>query len=308
MILLYKNDILFLVINMNLRRWMKDIDDNKNLFSINMAGTHDCVTQYVQLSHIAKCQDRNIYEQLCLGIRGLDIRVKSKGSRLGMVHSFTKAFNKPNHFSAQMDMADVLEHCYRFLKENPSEAIVFQFKNDNGREMEKCFDNLYNTYIKGNEDKWFLENRVPSVSECRGRIVLIRRCKMADRDTYTDKNSGIDFSKWVEQDTAVPEPLILKTGKKSEMTFIIQDRYKYKPEPRWNECIKPFLDTMKPFNGTYIINYLSTAGGLKGPYNNSKYINPHFMDYPLDKENYYGMIYVDFPTAGLVEKIIATNF
>ena len=111
----------------------------------------------------------------------------------------------------------------------------------------------------------------------------------------------------MEQETAVPEPLTLKTSGENEITFIVQDRFKYKPIPRWNECIKPFLDTMTEFNGKYIINYLSTAGGFKGPYNNSKYINQKFMDYPLDSKKYYGMIYVDFPTKELVEKIITTN-
>lgn len=292
----------------NLCRWLENIDDNRDLLSLNLVGTHDCVTQYVQLSHIAKCQDRNIYEQLCLGVRGLDIRVRSRGSRLKMVHAFTKAFVNPSHFSAWMDMSDVLSHCYNFLKMNPSETIVFQFKNDSGKEMEKCFDNLFNTYIKGNEDKWYLENRVPFLGECRGKIVLIRRCKRADCAEYNDMNTGIDFSKWVEQDTAVPNPLTLRTSGENEAVFIVQDRYKYKPVLRWNECIKPFLDTMKPFDGTYVINYLSTAGGIKGPYNNSKYINPHFMDYPLDSGKYYGMIYVDFPTAELTKRIIKSNF
>lgn len=295
---------------MNLKNWMRDIADETDLFSLNMVGTHDCVTQYVQLSHLARCQDRNIYEQLCLGVRGLDIRVKPNGDRLGMVHAFTKAFVSPSHFSAWMDMADVLSHCYRFLNENPSEAIVFQFKDDRSDKYDRSesFDILYNTYIKGNEDKWYLKNKAPRLSECRGKIVLIRRCPMKDRAAYTDENTGIDFSKWEEQDTAVPTPLALKTSGAYEMTFVVQDRYKYKPVPRWKECIKPFLDTMKPFSGTYIINYLSTAGGLKGPYNNSKYINPQFMAYPLDKSKYYGMIYCDFPTAELVEKIISTNF
>lgn len=292
---------------MNLKSWMKDMDDNTDLFSLNLAGTHDSVTKYVQFSHISKCQELDIYEQLCLGIRGLDIRVQSRGDRLGMVHGIAKAFNKPGPFSPQMDMADVLEHCYRFLTENPSETIIFQFKNDSGKEMEKCFDNLFGTYIKGKENKWFLENRAPLLSECRGKIVLIRRCKMADRKEYTPKNTGIDFSKWVEQDTAVPEPLTLRTGGEKEMTFVIQDRYKYKPEPRWKDCIRPFLDSMKAFEGKYIINYLSTAGGLKGPYNNARYMNPKFMEYPLDGKKYYGMIYMDFPTAELVEKIISTN-
>ncbi|MGN1201808.1 MAG: hypothetical protein ACI4RF_00820, partial [Eubacterium sp.] len=180
--------------------------------------------------------------------------------------------------------------------------------NDSGKEQEKCFDNLYNTYIKGNEDKWFLENRSPALTECRGKIVLVRRCKTASGKEYSNLNTGIDFSRWEEQTLAVPNPLSLKTGGENEMTFIVQDRYKYKPQPRWKECIKPFLDTMKSFDGIYIINYLSTAGGFKGPYNNSKYINPKFMEYPLDSKKYYGMIYMDFPSARLVEKIIKTNF
>lgn len=313
MLFITKNVILNLVIKMNsekinLRKWMENIDDNRDLLSLNLVGTHDCVTQYVQLSYFARCQDRNIYEQLCIGVRGLDIRVKSKGNRLKMVHAFTKAFVKPSHLSAWMDMEDVLEHCYHFLDENPSETIVFQFKNDSGKEMEKCFDILYNTYIKADEDRWYLENRVPLLSECRGKIVLIRRCKMADREEYNAGNRGIDFSNWVEQVTVEPEPLTLKTGGENDVSFIILDRFKYKPVPRWSECIKPFLDRMKPFDGTYIINYLSTSGGLKGPYNNAKYINPEFMAYTLDSENYYGMIYVDFPTPELTEKIIRTNF
>lgn len=225
-----------------------------------------------------------------------------------MVHGVAKAFNTPNHFGKQMDLADVLEQCYRFLDENPSETIVFQFKNDSGKEMEHCFDILFHRYIKDNKSKWYLENRSPLMNEVRGKIILIRRCKMLQSNEYNPHNTGIDFSKWIEQDKPVPEPLTLKTGGENEMSFVIQDRYKYKPEPRWNDCIMPFLNTMTDFCGTYIINYLSTAGGLKGPYNNSKYINPAFMKYPLKKNTYYGMIYVDFPTEELVKKIIRTNF
>ncbi len=293
---------------MNLKSWMKNIDNNTEVLRLNLAGTHDSVTKYAQFSHLSKCQNLNIYEQLCIGIRGLDIRVQSRGSRLGMVHGVAKAFNTPNHFGKQMDLADVLEQCYRFLDENPSETIVFQFKNDSGKEMEHCFDILFHRYIKDNQSKWYLENRSPLMNEARGKIILIRRCKMLQSNEYNPHNTGIDFSKWIEQDKPVPEPLTLKTGGENEMSFVIQDRYKYKPEPRWNDCIMPFLDTMTDFCGTYIINYLSTAGGLKGPYNNSKYINPAFMKYPLKKNTYYGMIYVDFPTEELVEKIIRTNF
>lgn len=202
-------------------------------------------------------------------------------------------------------MGDVLSQCYRFLDENPSETIIFQFKNDSGKENEICFDNLFYTYIKGKEPYWYTENRIPKMSEARGKIILIRRCKMEPKADFSSKNTGIDFSAWVEQTEVTPEALPLLTG---NADFLILDRFKYKPEPRWNDVIKPFLDMMKPFNGKYIINYLSTAGGLKGPKNNAKYINARFMEYQLKKGYYYGTIYSDFPTRELVCKITETNF
>ena len=153
-----------------------------------------------------------------------------------------------------------------------------------------------------------MDNRSPYLDEARGKIIFIRRCKMDTTKGYDIGKTGIDFSNWVEQTTAVPQPLVLNTSGENEIKFIIQDRFKYKPEPRWNECIKPFLDSMNKWDGKYIINYLSTAGGLKGPYNNSKYINPKFLSYKLNKDYYYGTIYMDFPTKDLTTKIIETNF
>ena len=291
----------------DLCKWQAELDGSKPVLEYNLVGTHDSVTQYVQYSYITKCQNKNIYEQLCLGARMLDIRVASKGERLKMVHAFAKVFNTPNHFGKQMDLADVLSHCCRFLKENPSETIVFQFKNDNGKENEKCFDNLFYTYIKGNESKWFLENRIPTLDEARGKIILVRRCNMKDKEEFTPYNTGIDFSRWQEQDKVVPNPLSLQTNGLDNAVFVILDRYMYKPVPRWNECVKPFLDTAQPFNGKYILNYLSTAGGAKGPRRNAKYVNEQFMHYPLKKGNYYGIICCDFPTEELVRKIIETN-
>lgn len=295
--------------NINQKNWLSKIDDGTNLFVLNIPGTHDCVTKYVQFSHISRCQDKKIYEQLNMGVRALDIRVGAKKDRLVMLHGIAKAFDTPNKFGRQMDMDSVLAQCYKFLDENPGECIIFQFKNDSGKQMEQCFNNLFYTYISKNPKYWYCENRIPVLKEVRGKIVLIRRCAMdSSNREFTNLNTGIDFSRWVEQDTALPEALPLDTKSKDGARFIVQDRFKYKPKPRWSECIKPFLDKRTEFDGTYVICYLSTAGGIKGPYKNSVYINQKFLEYSLDKNNYYGTIYLDFPTDNLIKKIISLNF
>lgn len=291
------------------KNWMSHVSDDKCLLELNIPGTHDCVTQYVQLSYFAKCQSKNIYEQLMCGARALDIRVESRGDNLKMVHGITKAFNTPSHFSRQMDLEDVLSHCYRFLSENKSEAIVFQFKNDSRKEEEHCFDLLFRNYISKNPSFWFCENRIPKMSEVRGRIFLIRRCN-ADFSSkaYEIDNSGLDFSSWEEQITAEPNALALKTGNKNADEFVIMDRFKYKPEPHWLQAVKPFFDGCDKFSGVYKINYLSTAGGLKGPERNAKYTNKEFMKYELSREKYYGCVYMDFINEDISRKIIETNF
>lgn len=291
---------------MNLKSWMKGISEDKDIFSLNIVGTHDCTTQYVQLSKIAKCQDKSIYEQLNMGVRCLDVRVKPSGNRLMCVHSVCSVFVEPSHLSRKMELADVLEHCYRFLDENPSESIILQFKNDNNKHMEKCSKLLFNEYIKPNIDKWFIENHPPRMSEARGKIVLVRRCAMDKIDGADEL--GLDFSSWVEQDEAVPEPLILKSGSDNGISFVIQDRFKYNAEDKWSLCVKPFLDTAEGYSDFYIINYLSTAGGKLGPFGNAKIINDSFMKYELSQDKYYGIIYTDFPSVEQIEKITKTNF
>ncbi len=293
----------------NSKNWMKFIDDSQNLFALNIPGTHDCATKYVWVPFISQCQDMDIHSQLDMGVRALDIRVQSKGKRLALVHGYDKCLNSPQLFKNQMDMADVLYQCYKFLEENESETIIFQFKNDSGKEMKKCFNNLFYTYIRKNPNRWYLQNKIPTLEQVRGKIVLIRRCKMDNNNQeFNDSNTGIDFSHWVEQKTAQPHPLELSTNSVDDAVFVIQDRYKYNPQKKWYNCLKPFLDSSKPFDNKYIINYLSTAGGAKGINYNARYINEKFIGYPLVKGNYYGTVYVDFPTQELVDRIINLNF
>ena len=78
------------------------------------------------------------------------IRVRADGKCLTMVHGIFPAYNHSCHRANLMDMGDVLSQCYRFFRRMPrAKRWCSSLKNDNGKENEQCFDNLFYTYIKG---------------------------------------------------------------------------------------------------------------------------------------------------------------
>lgn len=295
--------------NINLSKWMEKISDDTKLFSLNIPAAHDCAANHIMIPSLFKCQDTDIYGLLSLGIRVLDLRVENENNNLVTVHRFARARVSSERKSETQNIGDILKHCKRFLEENPGETVVLQFKNDSEKHMEECFDIFYHRYLIKDKNLWFLENRIPCLGEVRGKIVLLRRCEIyCASKPYNAENSGIDLSRWINQSKRVPDSLSLETHSKDNDVFIIQDRYNYAPAARWSKCIKPFLDSRNAFDGKYILCYVSTAGGLKGPKKNAEYINSRLFDYEFDKGSYYGVIYFDFPTKEITKKIIEINF
>lgn len=295
--------------NINLSKWMEKVEDNTNLFSLDIPAAHDCAANHIMIPYLFKCQDTDIYGLLSLGVRVLDVRVASENDDLVTVHRFARAKISSERNAKTQNMAYIIKQCKRFLKENTGETVILQFKNDSEKNMENCFDILYKRYIRGEKDLWYLENRIPEIGEVRGKIVLLRRCDIYEKNKpYNAENSGIDLSRWVNQREKVPDSLQLETHSENNDVFIIQDRYNYRPAAKWRDCVKQFLDSRKEFDGNYILCYLSTAGGLGGPKKNAEYLNTKFYRYRLDGNKYYGVVYFDFPTKEITKKLIANNF
>ncbi|MGN1347355.1 MAG: phosphatidylinositol-specific phospholipase C domain-containing protein [Acutalibacteraceae bacterium] len=294
--------------NINLSKWMEKINDGRSILSLDIPGAHDCAANFIHMARMSKCQNTDIYGLLSLGIRALDVRVALRDNKLILVHGVHRAFVSPDKDARALEIDDIIKQIKRFLNENPSETVIFQFKNDNEKHMEDCFDILYDRYIAKENKLWFTENRIPQIGEVRGKIVLFRRCEMYSvNKKYCADCAGIDLSRWVNQENLVPESLILSTHSRDKTEFIIQDRYNYSPKPRWRKCVEPFLSERKPFDGKGILCYLSTAGGLLGPEKNADYMNARFLSYPLQKENCYGILYFDFPTKDITKKVIENN-
>lgn len=273
---------------------MKNIGDDVSLKDINIPGTHDSATRYCQLSLFAGCQKKSIAEQLRIGVRAFDIRVDG----MTLVHSFCKC--KESFFGKKLTLNKVIGDMFSFLTENPTETIVMLFKMDKGEDSGKCFSLLYENFIKGKEEKWFLENKIPTLGEVRGRIVLVRRT-----DSSYEK-SGIDF-------TMMPDHGGMKETSSSDFspngkdTVTVQDRYSLLRKRKWEKAVKPLLDESEKHKNNLILNYLSTAGIPIIPRFNARYVNRNFLSYSMRKRNHYGILMFDFIDESIAEKVIKTN-
>ena len=289
---------------MDVKNWMADLPDATPLSTVNIPGTHDSASRFVMASWITKCQHTDIAKQLQSGVRLLDIRMELKNDTFVLVHAIIDCRKKRFIFSEKLTFADVLKDCLSFLNAHPSETLLVSIKEDDGHNGDVFYSRFYEQFIAPHKEKWFLANRFPTLGECRGKIVLLRRCGLGNMQT--EDEHGIDLSHWPDQggrESREPKTCDLQNGKNR---LIIQDRYSFFMKEKWQQCIVPCLQNAKPDTDTAYLHATSTAGGLL-PYVSSRYINRKFLTYLKENQRFYGWFMSDFITKELCERIIACN-
>lgn len=274
---------------------------------LNLAGSHDSATAYPSYAHWAQCQDLNIREQLSIGVRLLDIRLYERGGQFRLVHSVADCYQNSEK-TALLCFDSILEDCISFLEENPEEMIVMSVKLDRGNRETQFFKKFYDTYIKEKDIPWFLENRIPRLSEVRGKIVLMRRFIRPYGYLGSDAADrlGLDFSVWENQNAPTPAPPFT-VGIARGVTASVQDNYNLGPHEKWEAAVLPFLETQKPTETKITLNCVSTSGGGKTPRESATYVNPKFLEQPFPSHQKQGWFLLDFITEDLVLKIMQGN-
>ena len=280
---------------------LSQIDDSVYLSELNIAGTHDSATAYVAMENMARCQDKTIAEQLSMGVRLLDIRLAKKGNEFYLVHAIADCYVDETK-TKRLTFGEILADCKSFLAVNPAETIILSIKQDRGIINRWFFPPFYEKYIKGDEKNWYLQNKVPAVGECRGKIVLMRRCRVW-KNFYKTAEGGLNFSFWPDQARRRMKAKKVKLNK--EAIAIVQDRYCLATEPKWI-CSENYMNSAETGKNKLALHYISTSaktdGNLVGT---AEYINKRFMEYPLKKKT--GWIFCDFPTNEIIEKIMTSN-
>lgn len=258
--------------------WLKDIDGNKLLSEIEMPGTHNSGARvdHKLLKDTAKCQKMKIPEQLETGIRFLDLRCRHHKDKFPIYHGIV---------DQNIDFGEILTVCKQFLSSNPSEFIIMSIKEEHTSSgNSRTYEETFKSYIN-NDPVFFLENRIPKVSEVRGKIIIVSR--------YASSTIGIKATPWEDNKVF------------SIKNFEIQD--KYQTSDKWN-AVESFLkDTRRTTGKNYFS--LNFTSGTPNPEKLSKEINRNLYGYCIsEKSMHTGVLLMDFPEEHLIHSIISLNF
>ncbi len=179
--------------------WMKYVDDNKYLDELSIPGTHDSGTCSVDndtepQSSQAKCQQDYIPTQLLEGIRYFDIRLgrNDENGDPGIDHGRCYLLKKDGGF---MHLSDVIGYFKTFLNENPSEALIMLASRGNDEATDESVTTAFAKVMHDNPDLFYTSSHVPTLNEVRGKIVLLRRFKLAG-DSVDGHTWGLDLTEW----------------------------------------------------------------------------------------------------------------
>jgi 1-phosphatidylinositol phosphodiesterase len=278
--------------------WMAQLSGTSELSQLTLPGTHDTCT--ASLSEGARCQNWDLATQLQYGIRYVDIRCRHIQDVFAIMHeNFYVGFNFGE---------GVRDVCVEFLKANPTECIVMQVKReDTDADNNLTFQQVFDGYRQGFESFFYTDDRIPTLGEVRGKIVVVRRFDLDSNDPR-----GLSALPWQDNATFTVPPAA--TNINETVTFHIQDQYildKDSPEVKWPP-VKALLDQANAdASDAWYINFASASriASLTYPDAVAAVINPQLYGYlagsPFAAR--LGTLMMDFPDANMIGRIISLN-
>lgn len=286
---------------------MKKIPDDKKITAINIPGTHDSACLNIDFAFISQTQHLSVTDQLNIGVRYFDFRFKFDLSKFIANHSICYCRKKWGFWNEVLTADDIVQECIEFLRNNPSETILFQLKEAQSHTGIDFYTEFFKKYIEPFENMWFVENRIPALGEVRGKIVLLRAVSV-DKDIFTDENCGIDFTDYPYVGTYNVDDwrrgLVKKLSGDVYSGMFVQDSYKSEGMHKLGTVTR-FLESGLSASDFNIC--LTSCTRVFVPRFNAPKINKLIKRYNFVKGNLYGIIATDFIDAEICEKIINSN-
>lgn len=277
----------------SMNSWMSGLQDNISISKISIPGTHDSGARVDApvVSGTAKTQDLSIAEQLNAGVRFLDIRCRHIDNAFTIHHGA---------IYQNLNFDDVLNACYTFLQNNPSETIIMSVKEEyDASNTTRSFEQTFDSYVQKNPSKWDLGANIPTLGSVRGKIKLLRRFS-------SGTTKGINASPWADNTTF--------DINNSGVQLKVQDYYKVtNNDDKWNGISNLLNEAKNDTNGKLFVNFTSGYKpgifGIPSIPTVSNNINPRLKTFfQSNTHGSFGIMPIDFVNAELSQLIVNTNF
>lgn len=234
--------------------WMKYVDDNKFLDELSIPGTHDSGTCSVDKdtepqSSQVKCQQDYIPTQLLEGIRYFDIRL-GKGDNPGICHGDFYLFKKDGDY---LHLSDVIGYFKKFLNENPREALIMLASRGNDEATDESITTAFAKVMAEHPDLFYTSSHVPTLGEVRGKIVLLRRFRLAG-NSVSGHTWGLDLTEWDDK---------IKAHSDSATMCLVQDARGFEAAGETGDkepyCTKVYAQDKYKLTGTDKLSWVDNA-------------------------------------------------
>jgi 1-phosphatidylinositol phosphodiesterase len=263
--------------------WMSWVPDATRLSALSLPGTHDTMAYQSYGGSLTQTQSLDLRKQLDAGIRALDIRCRHIDNSFTIHHGVVYL---------HVNFDDVLRTTIQFLNANPSETVVMRVKKEHTEEnVTRSFAQTFEAYRNNPAYRSYIwtGNQVPSLGEVRGRIVIL--------DGFENGAYGISWNSIDLQDDWTVSTI-----------FDIDDK--------WDKVRAHLGKTNAGPASTLFANFLSGSSAAAHPYTvaggdglSIRGVNDFAIDHLVaGNVQRAGILYMDFPGAGLIDAILALNF
>jgi len=280
--------------------WMRLLPDSTDLAGLSLPGSHDTMAHNSSIATLT--QDFDLATQLQAGVRALDIRTRHFRDVFPIHHG-------PEYLHA--NFTDVVRTVTAFLQSNPSETVLMRLKKEHTEEENtRTYQATLDWYIHDNPETRDLlgahlwrppagyDKRIPGLGETRGKIVVLQ--DFVATAAYGPRWAGRDMD--IQDDFELPNLAAVVT--------------------KWDKVRTQFERAAAGAPRTLFVNHLSATGASPAvmatgtvPITVAKGV-PGTPGMLTRAEHYLrtsgtgrtGVVMADFPTAALVETVIARNF
>lgn len=282
-------------------------DNTVTIDRMNIPGTHDSGTSYLGSKNYHHTQDLTIKDQLLLGIRYFDIRLRclknpswvsgnapNQRGNFAVHHEadWTYLYLDRDSWMVPGDASQtkgyVLQDMLDFLQVFPSEFILMQVQQEYTTEADfkPIFTEIVARHNTTTPNNFLITSTYPTYENARGKIVI---CGM----------NGILPGYGIQ----LQGPKLLDTP-----TLYVENHWMDSDkETKWNKVELALKKALEENRGQWVINFVSDGSGALHPSEFAKYLNSWVENFIKNNgiHKHYGTVLTDFPTRSLTAVLLS---